>query len=255
MVEPKKKRRMGAPRGGDFLISWSRGAWAEEKVCDAINATGFLRATPYGESRGDPMTYDQMKEFWAAYQDRQGTYGKRPDLLVFSADSLTDDEVASLPELIDMDDAAAGPVVSKAVAAIEVETSVWRVYKYQAATGKELSFTVKDEDLEPLNTWIAAHKTALYVAQVFHDSAWIVPFETILARIADGSVKAQKPYRTGKDTYSVPLSQGMEMGSLQEPTVEGKLLEEDSGRVTPYIDYKGGGLTLSDQVAQTWLSQ
>lgn len=246
---------MGAPRGGDFLISWSRGAWAEEKVRDAINATAVLLAAPYGESRGDPMNYEQMKEFWAAYQDRQGAFGKRPDLLVFKTDNLTEDEVALLPQLIDLDDVVVRSVVTKAVAAIEVETSVWRVHKYQAATGKELSFTVKHEDLEPLNTWLAEHKTPLYVVQVFHDSAWMVPFETILALIADGSVKAQKPYRTGKDTYSVPLSHGMEMGPLAEPTVEGKLLEEDNGRVTPYIDYKGGGLTLADQVVQTWLSE
>jgi hypothetical protein len=250
-----KKRRMPAPRGGDFLISWSRGAWAEEKVREAINATRVLAAVPYGASRGDPMTYNQMKEFWLTYQDRQGAFGKRPDLLVFKVDLLTEEERQMLPLLIDMDDKSSRPVVDSAVVAIEVETSVWRVRKYRTATGKDLSFTVKDEDLEPLKTWVAEHRKPLYIAQVFHDTAWMVSFDTVLARISGGSVRAEVNYRTGKATYSVPLSTGMEMGPLQEPTVEGKLLEEDNGRVTPYIDYKGGGLTLSEQVLATWLSK
>ena len=42
-----------------------------------------------------------------------------------------------------------------------------------------LSFTVKDEDLEGLRNWVRSNRVPLYIIQVFYDQAYVLSFETL----------------------------------------------------------------------------
>jgi hypothetical protein len=41
-------------RGSDFLMRWSQGVWSEERLTQAVNATGKYFALPYGPSGTAP---------------------------------------------------------------------------------------------------------------------------------------------------------------------------------------------------------
>jgi hypothetical protein len=144
------------PRGGDFLARYDQGFWAEQIVTACLDRSGVYRAIPYGTSRSKPFTnMDVFREYmesefllqaWSA----SGRW-KRPDLLTIPRELLRGEKGNDLwtPDLKHFDNAACAPYVSRAKAAIEVETSLWRVEKAIAA-GVSLSFTVKQEDLETL---------------------------------------------------------------------------------------------------------
>lgn len=125
--------------------------------------------------------------------------------------------------------------MEKAKAAIEVETSLWEVRR----TAVQLSFTVKKEDLEALRNWVSANGVPLFVVQVFYDCAYVLPFatpeEVIRLPATDPRNVAAKPDRTTKkETYKVPLSEGVLLGNIPEPDVEGKVFKAPNGRVTVY---------------------
>jgi len=41
-------------RGSDFLMRWSQGVWSEQRLVDAVEATGEFFAVPYGPSGTAP---------------------------------------------------------------------------------------------------------------------------------------------------------------------------------------------------------
>ena len=71
-------------RGSDFLMRWSQGVWSEERLIEAVNATGRYLAIPYGPSGTAPS--DDVRAF-ELYFERLEKAGlgkmKRPDILVF----------------------------------------------------------------------------------------------------------------------------------------------------------------------------
>lgn len=250
-----KQRRAPVPRGLDFYIRWAQGAWAERKVMEAINASAAWRAVPYGISRGDPLTFEEMKAYWVAYQARMAQYGKRPDLLIFRMeriDALPMQEGEKLARLVDLPNGEAAPLVAQATLAAEIETSLWKVKKAQEQ-GRELSFTIKEEDLEPLRTWVRQYQKPLAVIQVFYDQAHIFYFEELEALIRAGQVRAEVDPKTRKATYKVPLSRNRLFGILAEPPqVRAKILETDSGQIIPSVGFEGGQLAVVQEVFDEW---
>jgi len=210
---------------------------------EAINASVAWRAVPYGISRGDPLTSDEMKAYWGAYQARMAQYGKRPDLLIFRQeriDALPAQEGEKLARLVDLPNGEAAPLVAQAILAAEIETSLWKVKKAQEQ-GRELSFTVKEEDLEPLRTWIRQHQNPLAVIQVFYDQAHIFYFADLERLIQEGQVRPEVDPETRKATYKIPLSRNRLFGILAEPPqVRAKILETDSGQIIPSVGFEGG---------------
>ena len=73
-------------RGSDFLMRWSQGRWSEERLIQALNATGRYFALPYGPSGVAP---DNDVRAYELYFERLEAAGlgtvKRPDLLIYSS--------------------------------------------------------------------------------------------------------------------------------------------------------------------------
>jgi hypothetical protein len=125
--------------------------------------------------------------------------------------------------------------VEAATAALEVETSLWQV---KCAT-VPLSFTVKEEDLGPLRNWVRANRPPLHIVQVFYDQAYVLPFSKLEFLIgpdapAERRVEAVPDRWTKKPTYNIPLREGMLLGEIPEPDVEGRVFKAPNGRVTVY---------------------
>ena len=121
----------------------------------------------------------------------------------------------------------------RAVAAFEIETSLWDVQKATAAE-VPLSFTVKDEDLESLKRWVNAAGKPLFIVQVFFDQAYALPFGTLLHLIQRNEIKAAVDDTTKKLTYKVPLARGLLLGTIPTPDVEGRIFVAPNGCVTVY---------------------
>jgi hypothetical protein len=230
------------PRGGDFLARYDQGFWAERLVRVFLDRGTRARAIPYGTSRSEPFTdLETFREYavreallqaWSS----EGRW-KRPDLLTVPRSLLarlggTD---TWTPDLIHWDNTRCSEYVEAATAAIEVETSLWQVKRATVS----LSFTVKEEDLRPLRNWVRASRPPLYVVQVFYDQAYVMPFSKLEFLISPRAparrrVKAVPDRWTKKPTYNVPLSEGVLLGDIPEPDVEGRVFKAPNGRVTVY---------------------
>lgn len=242
-----------APRGGDFLARYDIGLWAETLALEYLSSCRSHSPLQYGTSKSEPFTsmaaFRQHSEAefrlqaWSA-----GGRWKRPDLLVLPKAELRKlHKGTPPPDLKLLDNTACKPFVKKATAAIEVETSLWDVDKATVAN-IGLSFTVKEEDLASLRNWVTANEVPLFIFQVFYDCAYALPFTTLEEVIAlpsgdERRVEAKKDPTTEKVTYMVPLSEGVELGSIAEPKVEGKLFKADNGKVFVYGCLTGSKIT------------
>lgn len=241
-----------APRGGDFLARYDQGYWAERLTQDYLDQSATHRAVAYGTSRSEPFSdlrsFRKYKEseFQLQAWSAKGSW-KRPDLLMIPRDLLKEEmgNDTWTPDLRHVDNEHCSHYVEKAAAAIEVETSLWQVDK---ATIK-LSFTVKVEDLEALRNWVKANEVPLFIVQVFYDSVYALPFATLEEVIAlpksNPRHVSPKPDRiTKKDTYMIPLSEGVLLGKIAEPDVEGKIYKAPNGRVTVYGRLSGSAIDM-----------
>jgi hypothetical protein len=243
-----------APRGGDFLARYDQGYWAERLARLYLDQSKVYRAIPYGTSRSEPFTDMQsfrqymetefLLQAWSA-----GGRWKRPDLLMIPREVLRAEKGndAWTPDLQHFDNDHCRSYVEKAKAAIEVETSLWQVNR---ATVR-LSFTVKKEDLEALRNWVSANRVPLFILQVFYDCAYVLPFATLEQVIGLPATNprhvAAKPDRiTKKETYKIPLSEGMLLGNIAEPDVEGKVFKAPNGKVTVYGRLTGSAIEPAD---------
>lgn len=233
---------VAAPRGGDFLARYDQGFWAERLVRALLDSSVCCRAIPYGTSRSEPFTdlktfqdyavNEAVLQAWSA-----GQRWKRPDLLVIPRTLLQQEGGTDTwtPDLLHWNNERCQEYVSGSTAAIEVETSLWQV---KVATVR-LSFTVKEEDLGPLRNWVAANRARLYIVQVFYDQAYALAFDKLEFVINPNTsphrrVIAEPDRFTGKLTYNVPLKEGVLLGDIPEPDVEGRIFKASNGRVTVY---------------------
>jgi hypothetical protein len=237
-----------APRSGDFLARYDIGYWAEQLTTAYLDRSRDYRAIPYGTSKSQPFSdmpsFRQFveSEFLLQAWSAHGKW-KRPDLLIVPRDLLRQEKGYDLwtPDLKHLDNEHCRPYVEKASAAIEVETSMWQVKK---AT-RTLSFTVKHEDLDALRNWVRNNRgTPLFIVQVFYDSAYALPFNTFeyLLRLPakhKRHVPGKRDRTTKKVTYFPPLDEGVLLGDIPEPGVEGRVFKADDGRVTVYGRLKG----------------
>lgn len=234
-----------SPRGGDFLFRYDLGYWAERLVLACLDEDRDYRAVPYGTSRSEPFSDfrsfrqyridDALLQVWSF-----GRRWKRPDIVTLPRTYLEQDKGNDrwTPDLKLWDNERCTPYLSQAGAAIEVETSLWQV-QVAVAANVSLSFTVKDEDLESLRAWVRHHHTPLYIAQVFYDQAYVLPFARLEMLIGDEApegrrVIAEVDPTTRKATYKIPLSEGKLLGEITEPEVEGRIYKAPNGKVTVY---------------------
>jgi hypothetical protein len=245
------------PRGGDFLARYDLGYWAERLTRVCLDQSRGYRAIPYGTSRSEPFTDMQafrqyrQTEFQLQAWSAQGRW-KRPDLLMIPRALLREEQGNDTwtPDLQHLDNERCRRYVERAAAAIEVETSLWQVRKAVQA-GVALSFTVKQEDLESLRHWVEANEVPLFIVQVFYDQAYALPFETLehvigLPANNPRRVKGKKDPTTKKVTYMIPLAEGVLLGPIAEPDVEGKVFKAPNGKVTLYGRLTGSEIAPAD---------
>lgn len=243
------------PRGGDFLARYDQGYWAERLARIYLDQSTTHRAVPYGTSRSEPFTdmHSFRQHVEAEFQLQAWSAGgrwKRPDLLMIPRDMLRNEKGNDTwtPDLKHLDNEHCRQYVEEAAAAVEVETSLWQVKKATV----DLSYTVKVEDLGALRNWVRANGVPLFIVQVFYDCAYALPFatleEVISLPVTDRRhVAAKIDTVTKKETYKIPLGEGVLLGEIAEPDVEGKVFKAPNGKVTVYGRLTGSAIEMADR--------
>jgi hypothetical protein len=265
-------------RGSDFLMRWSQGVWSEKRLIDAVNATGQFFAIGYGPSGVAPSEDVRAFELYFERLEAAGLGDlKRPDLLIFKSgdkDSVSDflAEIGGESELPFIAEDKLGELLSKAIAAIECETSLWVAEKMPAyATPlkkqKRLggkpglpkaavlpTVILKEEDREPLFRWQRENKIPIHLWHVFFDKAYglalddaqrLLDEELILptAQVfqAPGGATTKKTIYKFYHHYAYPLGDAAE-----KPTLFPAFIEDKNGHILPYVRFSGGSLEISD---------
>ncbi len=235
------------PRGSDFEARWTEGAWAELKLLEALNDVPELIAVQFGITDG--TAFWSQADMDARNLPEQGRHGKRPDILVFRRSSLKKSEVGEVGKLGLQSDAEAEELARRAVMAIESEFSPY-AYKHRLEHyEKELSFTIKDEDLKPLVKWHKYFDVPLGIAQVYFDSAYFLSFGLLLDGIKSGAIKRQIERAYKKPVYYPKMSLGVPFGDFVEnPAMGADNILDKYGKYTPVRKVTGGKLKISDDM-------
>ena len=179
----------------------------------------------------------------------QNRHGKRPDILVFRKADLSDNSLKSVNELLFQSDEDAEPLARSAILAIESEFSPYAYNHRLAEYGKELSFTIKDEDLAPLVKWQEHFEVPLGIVQCYLDSTYFLPFATLIAGIADKSIRKKIEPAYNKLVYYPPMSKGIMFGEFSEaPKIAAEVILDKYGKYTAIRKVAGGALSLSTEM-------
>jgi hypothetical protein len=264
--KPLKLPKPPARASEGFLSTIAQGMWAEEKLREAINSTQEFIAIKYGQSRYNHeliSSKDAWKEYVAKVYEQMSKYGKRPDLLVFRRTSYISSD---LPEDIsERDEEDIKDIVFGSIAGIECRSSSYYHDKYvkeRGADDKELSITVKDEDIDRLIKWRDTYcgSKPIYYVQLFFDKGFFISFDKILSIIERAKSERVKYYRhemekkTGKMTYyiGVPHTK-VGLIATENPTITAKPIEAWDGKIYAIRTPEGGKFRLTDEFIQELL--
>lgn len=265
-------------RGSDFLMRWSQGAWSEERLKQAVDATGKFFALPYGPSGTAP---DNDVRAFELYFERLEAAGlgrlKRPDLLVFRASerALIEGIVAGLKGTSELpftseDDPAMKELLKRAVIAVECENSLWRAsmmpdfltpLSKQRRLGGRLglkkaavlpTIIIKEEDRGPLLEWQQRQSVPIHIWHAFFDRAYGISLKRAEELIQDGSIdptnqtfQAPGGATSAKVIYKIyylyayPLAK-----TVEEPTLVADSITDKNGHILPYVRFDGGRAVL-----------
>ncbi|HPD15768.1 MAG TPA: AccI family restriction endonuclease [Planctomycetota bacterium] len=265
-------------RGSDFLMGWSQGVWSEERIVQAVNATGSYFALPYGLSAVAPDRDVREFELYFERLDRAGLRDlKRPDILIFTearAERVRSvvKEIGGEPELpfTPEDDERMAFLLSEAILAVECENSLWRA-KAMPDYGRPLrpvkrlggklglpkaavvpTIIIKDEDRAPLRLWQVQRKVPLHVWHVFYVAAFGLALDKAEELIRDGLIQAREQVfqapggaTTRKVIYSFYYHYAYLLGDCEEePRLAAAHIEDKNGHILPYVRFEGGRLAL-----------
>jgi len=274
-------------RGSDFLMRWSQGRWSEDRIVEAVGATGDYVALRYGPSGTAP--HDDPREF-ELYFERLEAAGladvKRPDVLIFAGEAAPEVETivdtvggeAELPFRPETD-----PIIQRllnlAIVAVECENSLW-VCRDMPDFGAELrpqkrlagkpglpksavvpTLIIKEEDRERLRVWQEQARTPVHLLHVFYDLAYGIAFDRVERLISDGLIEPcrqlfQAPggATTSKIIYKVYYHYAYRLGQVTDPpTLRAESIKDTNGHVLPFVRFDGGRIVL-DFEALTVLS-
>lgn len=264
--EPLKLPRPPARASEAFLSTIAQGMWAEQKLMEAINAHPALRAIKYGQSRYNHELISS-KEAWKRYvkkvYSQMSKFGKRPDILVFKKEDVPPD----LPQDIsEKNEEEIKDIVFKSIAGIECRSSSYYYDEYVKARGeenKELSITVKEEDIERLIKWRKTYcgSKPLFYLQLFFDKGFFISFDKILKIIDQAKTKKLKHYRfqvdgkTKKATHFIGISYA-EVGliAVEHPKIVAKPIKAWDGKVYAIRTPEGGKFKLTEEFINKLLS-
>lgn len=264
--EPIKLPRPPARATEAFLSTIAQGMWAEEKLMEAINSTSQLIAIKYGQSRYNHELISN-KEAWKKYvtkvYSQMSKFGKRPDILIFRREDISTD----LPQDIsERDEEEIKDIVFKSIAGIECRSSSYYYDEYVKARGregKELSITVKEEDIERLIKWRKTYcgSKPLFYLQLFFDKGFFISFDRVLEIIAQAKTRKIEHYRfavdrkTGKATHFIGMSHAKVcLIAIEYPKVVAKSIKAWDGKVYAIRTPEGGKFKLNEEFIQELLS-
>jgi len=231
------------PRGVDFYLKWSIGNWAEEvvyKFCQDVLARELnVRVYRYGYSAG--RIPESLTEFEEIQRERAQLerHGKRPNLLLFDV-QVAEKHERELVQLMKQPNEKIEDLVKRAVLALEVEHSIWSA-KRATRAGMPLSFTVKEEDVQPLRSWLERYGVPIVVFQVFLDELHACPLEEVVSK---GTLRRDRI--TKKKTYFLPISPQTRLADIEGVYFDAKVEFDEKGKLIPFVMLKGGDFTNID---------
>jgi hypothetical protein len=251
---PTKRIRVPTDAFSEFLANRAMGDWAEITLAGAIrDACSEWRVVPYGDADRIAAGEPGFSDFYLGRSESVRLYGKRPDLLIVPGASACPNDLSAL-SYVESEDYA-----RHAVAAIEVRSSKFEVFKYMAAraesTGKTkaketLSFTVKVEDLQIVYRWLERHPIPQLYCQVFFDAAFAISVLDILKIIA----AEPKTYVIERDaanqlktTIKIPVTSGRQIGWIQAPDFRAEHRVTRLGRHDAFVVPTGGRAQIDAQ--------
>ncbi|MGE5445898.1 MAG: AccI family restriction endonuclease [Ignavibacteriales bacterium] len=270
-------------RGSDFLMRWSQGVWSEERIIQAVNETNKYFALPYGPSSIAPQDIRERDLYFERLEQAGLGKQKRPDLLIFRNSNKTSineiiNKLGGIQELpfISEDNPDMQQILSKAIIAVECETSLWKAqnmpdYGLQLTRQRRLkgqfglkknavipTVILKEEDRLPLRTWQEQRGIKIHIWQVFFDIAIGLVFDTAEDLITTGKIQAKiqtfhapNGATTRKTIYFLYYHYAYPIGSAkEEPTLIPDYIEERNGYILPYVRFKGGSLIISPEALQ-----
>lgn len=242
------------PRGSDFEARWKEGSWAELRILEALNREAGLIAVQFGITDG--TAFWSLREMEARDLPNQNQHGKRPDILVFQKDNLSAKEMQAVEQLVFQSDEDAEDLTRRAIMAVESEFSPY-AYKYRLEQyGKQLSFTIKEEDLAPLVSWQKYFKVPLGIVQCYLDSSYFLSFQTLQRGIKSGAIPRQWERNYGKWVYYPSMSQGIPFADFsQSPKITAEVILDKYGKYTAYRKVTGGSLKLQTEMQELFSSK
>jgi len=260
-------------------MRWSQGAWSEERLIQAVNATGKYFALAYGPSGTAPD--DDVRAF-ELYFERLEEAGlgnlKRPDLLIYRVKdrAKVDSAVKGLNGISELpftpeDDPKMQDLLEHAVIAVECENSLWRAkqmpdYATPFTPQKRLggrdglkksavlpTIIIKEEDRDPLKNWQSKRKIPIHVWHAFFDEAFGISFsgaEELFTRgdIAPTEQVFQAPggATTKKRIYKIYYRHAYRLAqTVEEPQLVADSITDKNGHILPYVRFVGGNAQLS----------
>lgn len=265
-------------RGSDFLMRWSQGVWSEERLTQAVNATGKYFALAYGPSGTAPDNDVRAFELYFERLEKAGLGNiKRPDLLIYRVEDrdsvdLAVRELNGISELpfTSEDDPRMKTLLEHAVIAVECENSLWRArqmpdYGTPFTPQKRLggrdglkktavlpTIIIKEEDRAPLKKWQGERNVPVHIWHAFFDEAFGISFSNAERLIERGDIapteqvfQAPGGATTKKVIYKIyyryayPLAQ-----TIEEPQLVADSITDKNGHILPYVRFVGGSAHL-----------
>jgi len=251
---PPKKLRVPTDAFSEFLANRAMGDWAETTLAAGIrHACPQWRVVPYGDADRIAAGETGFADFFLGRSESVRLYGKRPDLLIVPRASKCPADLSELSYLESQE------LAREAVAAVEVRSSKFEVFKYMAAragsTGKgkvkqTLSFTVKVEDLQIVYRWLERHPIPQLYCQVFFDAAFaisVLDILRIIATEAKGYIIERDAANQLKTTIKIPVTSGRQVGVIQPPDFRAEHRVTRLGRHDAYVVPIGGQAQIDAQ--------
>ena len=253
-IPPSKKPRIPVDPNSNFLGNRAMGDWAESVLKKLlIGSPSGCQPIHYGDSNQIAAGDAGFKEYYLGELEATRVFGKRPDLLVYSADATPSEDA-----FVDKSVASTVDLAKMSCAAIEVRSSKFKALQYMRVRADELaagikvdrscpSFTVKVEDLIIVYRWMEHFRVPQSYAQVFFDSIYGINFLEIFEIIGRGEgIKIDKPRESQeKATIMIPITAGCQIASCSTPpNFQTVIRETRLGRVDAYVAPLGGNFEL-----------
>jgi hypothetical protein len=269
-------------RGSDFLMRWSQGEWSEQRLIQAVGATGRYFAMPYGPSGVAP---NEVREF-ELYFERLDAAGlgnvKRPDLLIYRSEDRASVEtaIAAIGGITELPftpeaDGNMKRLLEMSVIAVECDNSLWvsrqmpdfgSALTVQKRLGGHLglkksavvpTIIIKEEDREPLRQWERVAGKPIHIWHVFYDAAYGISLSDAETLFTEGKIcgteqvfQAPGGPTTKKIIYKIYYHHAYPLADAsEEPRLEAASITDKNGHILPYVKFQGGKLTLTAEAA------